>query len=177
MRCRHISYVAAEKLLEHEDAGCLSAWFVLEMGRAITSMKKTAGETAERLAEYAVIHLGKCWNHGIKSFRRRSCFWGISYESRNSCRMPLFFGNLYNFTNGSCWNLYKNFEYVLTFLWEYSIIVLIPLGAFHVLWKIRECIELYFIGKGMRPSQGLAYEKEGGKQWKAKIYQQKNLLK
>ena len=67
-------------------------------------MKKTAGETAERLAEYAVVHLGKCWTHGIKSFR-----------------------------SGSCWNLYKNFEYVLTFLWEYSIIVLIPSGAFHVL--------------------------------------------
>ena len=31
-------------------------------------MKKTAGETAERLAEYAVIHLGKCWNHGSYSF-------------------------------------------------------------------------------------------------------------
>ena len=36
---------------------------------------------------------------------------------------------MYNFANRSCWKLYKNVEYVLTFLWEYSIIVLIRQGV------------------------------------------------
>jgi len=35
------------------------------MGRAIASRKTAVGETVERLAGIAVIHLGKCWNHGI----------------------------------------------------------------------------------------------------------------
>jgi len=96
------------------------------MGRAIASRKTAVGETVERLAGIAVIHLGKCWNHGI-NVSHSFCIVGL--EKKNPKKQQSH-GIMYNFTNCSCWKLYKKFEYVLTFLWEYSIIVLIRRNVF-----------------------------------------------